>query len=59
MDSDIRAAVHKALVTDRLVDADDIVVVVFNGEVSLDGTVPARSASPIRSRSRAARTWPP
>ena len=42
MDSDIRAAVHKELVTDPLIDADDIVVVVFNGEVSLDGTVPSQ-----------------
>ena len=42
MDSDIRAAVHKELVTDPLVDADDIVVVVFDGQVSLDGTVPSQ-----------------
>ena len=42
MDSDIRAAVHNELVTDPLVDADDIVVVVFDGQVSLDGTVPSQ-----------------
>ena len=42
MDKDIRAAVHNALVTDPLVDADDIVVVVFDGQVSLDGTVPSQ-----------------
>ena len=42
MDSDIRAAVHSELVTDPLVDADDIVVVVFDGQVSLDGTVPSQ-----------------
>lgn len=41
MDSDIRAAVHKELVTDPLIDADDIVVEVVNGEVSLQGTVPS------------------
>ena len=45
MDSDIRAAVHKELVTDPLINADDIVVVVFNGEVSLDGTVPSQNQS--------------
>lgn len=42
MDRDIRAAVHKELVTDALVDADDIVVEVFDGEVSLEGTVPSQ-----------------
>ena len=42
MDRDIRAAVHNELVTDPLVDADDIVVVVFDGQVSLDGTVPSQ-----------------
>lgn len=42
MDRDIRAAVHKELVTDPLVDADDIVVEVFDGEVSLEGTVPSQ-----------------
>ena len=43
MDSDICAAVQKELVTDPRIDADDIVVVVFNGEVSLDGTVPSQT----------------
>jgi osmotically-inducible protein OsmY len=43
MDSDIRAAVHKELVTDPLIDADDIVVEVFDGQVSLNGTVPAQN----------------
>jgi osmotically-inducible protein OsmY len=42
MDSDIRAAVHKELVTDPLVDADDVVVEVFDGQVSLNGTVPSQ-----------------
>ena len=42
MDRDIRAAVHEELVADALVDADDIVVEVFNGEVSLNGTVPTQ-----------------
>ena len=42
MDRDIRAAVHEELVADPLVDADDIVVEVFNGEVSLNGTVPTQ-----------------
>jgi len=45
MDSDIRAAVYKELVTDPLIDADDVVVVVVNGEVSLDGTVPSQNQS--------------
>jgi osmotically-inducible protein OsmY len=43
MDSDIRAAVHEELVTDPRIDADDIVVEVFNGEVSLNGTVPSQT----------------
>jgi osmotically-inducible protein OsmY len=43
MDRDIRAAVHEELVTDPRIDADDIVVEVFNGEVSLDGTVPSQA----------------
>src|SRR5215468_11208625 len=43
MDSDIRAAVQKELVTDPRIDADDIVVVVFNGQVSLNGTVPSQT----------------
>ena len=45
MDSDICAAVREELVTDPRIDADDIVVVVFNGEVSLDGTVPSQNQS--------------
>jgi osmotically-inducible protein OsmY len=43
MDRDIRAAVYEALVADPLIDADDIVVEVFNGEVSLNGTVPSQN----------------
>ena len=43
MDRDIRAAVHEELVTDPLVDADDIVVEVFDGQVSLNGTVPSQT----------------
>ena len=43
MDRDLRAAVHEELVTDPRIDADDIVVEVFNGEVSLDGTVPGQT----------------
>jgi osmotically-inducible protein OsmY len=42
MDRDIRAAVHQELDNDPLVDADDIVVGVVNGEVSLTGTVPSQ-----------------
>jgi len=40
--TDIRAAVYEELVTDPLIDADDIVVEVFNGDVSLEGTVPSQ-----------------
>ena len=43
MNSDVCAAVHEELVTDPRIDADDIVVVVFNGEVSLNGTVPSQT----------------
>lgn len=43
MDRDIRAAVYEELVTDPLIDADDIVVGVFNGDVPLDGTVPSQA----------------
>ena len=43
MDSDIRAAVHEELVTDPRIDADDIVVEMLNGEVSLNGTVPSEA----------------
>jgi osmotically-inducible protein OsmY len=42
MDRDIRAAVYLELDNDPLVDAGDIVVVVVNGEVSLNGTVPSQ-----------------
>jgi osmotically-inducible protein OsmY len=42
MDRDICAAVRKELVTDPLIDADDIVVELLNGEVSLNGTVPSQ-----------------
>jgi BON domain len=41
--SDIRAVVHKELVTDPGIDADDIVFMVFNGDVSLTGTVPSQN----------------
>ena len=43
MDGNIRAAVHTELVTDPLIDADDIVVEVFDGAVSLNGTVPSQA----------------
>ena len=43
MDRDIRAAVHDELVADPHIDADGIVVQIFNGEVSLDGTVPSQA----------------
>lgn len=46
MDRDVRAAVHKELVTDPLIDAGDIVVEVRNGEVSLTGTVPSQDQVP-------------
>jgi len=42
MARDIRAAVHGELVADPRIDADDIVVEIFNGEVSLTGTVPSQ-----------------
>jgi osmotically-inducible protein OsmY len=42
-DRNIRAAVYEKLVTDPLVDADDIVVEVSNGAVSLTGTVPRQA----------------
>lgn len=42
MDRDIRAAVHEELVTDPLIEADDIVVEAFNGVVVLNGTVPSQ-----------------
>jgi osmotically-inducible protein OsmY len=43
MDSDIQAAVYHELVTDPLIDADDIVVGIFDGQVTLNGTVPSQS----------------
>ena len=43
MNSDIRAAVHEELVADPRIDADGIVVEIFNGEVSLNGTVPSQA----------------
>jgi osmotically-inducible protein OsmY len=42
-DRDIRAAVYEKLVTDPLIDADDIVVEVSDGVVSLTGTVPSQA----------------
>jgi osmotically-inducible protein OsmY len=42
-DTDTRAAVYEELVTDPLINADDIVVDVFNGAVSLTGTVPRQA----------------
>jgi osmotically-inducible protein OsmY len=53
MDTDICAAVRKELVADPRIDADDIVVEMFNGEVSLNGTVPSqdqRSAASAAAR---------
>ena len=43
MDRDIRAAVHEALVADPRIDADDIVVEIFGGDVTLNGTVPSQA----------------
>ena len=45
MNSDIRAAVHEELVADPRIEADGIVVEMFNGEVSLNGTVPSQAQS--------------
>ena len=42
-DRDIRAAVYEELVTDPLLDTQDIVVEVLNGAVSLTGTVPTQA----------------
>jgi osmotically-inducible protein OsmY len=42
-DRDIRVAVSEELDKDPLVEADDIVVDVFNGAVSLNGTVPSQA----------------
>ena len=43
MDKDIRAAVYEALVNDPRIDADDIVVEVFGGDITLNGTVPSQA----------------
>ena len=43
MDKDIRAAVNEALVTDPRIDADGIVVEVFDGAITLNGTVPSQA----------------
>ena len=51
MSSDVCAAVREELVTDPRIDADDIVVELLNGEVSLNGTVPSEA-----QRSEAAAT---
>jgi osmotically-inducible protein OsmY len=40
---DIRAAVSEELRVDPLIDTDDIEVRVFDGDVSLNGTVPSRA----------------
>jgi len=42
-DRDIRAAVYEVLVTDPLIDTQDIVVEVLNGAVALTGTVPTQA----------------
>jgi len=42
-DRDIRASVYQELVTDPLIDTEDIVVEVLNGAVSLTGTVPTQA----------------
>ena len=41
---------YEELVTDPLIDVDDIVVEVFNGDVSLDGTVPSQASARRRPR---------
>ena len=43
MDSDIRAAVSRELATNPSIDANDIVVEVFNDGISLNGTVPSQA----------------
>ena len=43
MDRDIRAAVYDELVSDPRIDADDIVVDIFGGDVTLNGTVPSQA----------------
>jgi osmotically-inducible protein OsmY len=42
-DRNIRDEVHKELVSDPLIDADDIVIEVVNGAVSLTGRVPSQA----------------
>lgn len=42
-DTNIEAAVHQELVSDPFVDADNIVVEVVDGAVSLTGTVPSQA----------------
>lgn len=42
-DTNIEAAVNRELVSDPFVDADDIVVEVVDGAVSLTGTVPSQA----------------
>jgi osmotically-inducible protein OsmY len=41
--SDVRTAVYQALKVDPMIDQDDIVVDVVNGDVSLNGTVPSQA----------------
>src|SRR5215472_326495 len=41
--SSIQAAVYQALRTDPMLDPDDIVVDVMEGDVSLNGTVPSQA----------------
>ena len=43
MDRDIRAAVYDELVSDPRIDADDIVVELLLGDVTLNGTVPSQA----------------
>jgi osmotically-inducible protein OsmY len=43
MDRDIRAAVYEALVADPRIDAEDIVVGLLLGDVTLNGTVPSQA----------------
>jgi hypothetical protein len=52
MDRDIRAGVYEELVTDPLIDADDIVVEVFNGDVRSTARCLARPSARRRPRRR-------
>ena len=45
MDRDIRAAVYEELVSDPRIDADGIVVDIFGGDITLNGTVPSQAQS--------------